>query len=171
MKRLLHRHAIHTALLVFLLSSCGGKEEATTYNESTSSTSTTTDATTPSGTTTTANTELINGIPVPPEPDPTANNATLAGIDVNGNGVRDDVERKIAEKYSANNEAYLLKAKIILSELQGIAVNHADFKNYICGGYSVPSVNVYELIAATTISENAFTNQGLVQYPFVECES
>lgn len=40
--------------------------------------------------------EVINGITVPPEPAPTLNNSTLAGIDVNKNGVRDDVERVIA---------------------------------------------------------------------------
>jgi hypothetical protein len=44
----------------------------------------------------TAPTEVINGIVVPLEPDPVANKATLAGIDTNNNGVRDDVERKIA---------------------------------------------------------------------------
>ena len=40
--------------------------------------------------------EVINGITVPPEPPVASNNATIAGIDVNGNGVRDDVERIIA---------------------------------------------------------------------------
>lgn len=40
--------------------------------------------------------EVINGITVPPEPAPAINNATLVGVDVNANGVRDDVERKIA---------------------------------------------------------------------------
>ena len=40
--------------------------------------------------------EVINGITVPPEPVPAINNATLAGVDVNKNGVRDDVERKLA---------------------------------------------------------------------------
>lgn len=38
----------------------------------------------------------INGIAVPPAPDATANNATLAGVDSNGNGVRDDAERLVA---------------------------------------------------------------------------
>ena len=41
-------------------------------------------------------TEVINGITVPPEPDATLNAATLAGVDSNSNGVRDDVERKVA---------------------------------------------------------------------------
>lgn len=37
----------------------------------------------------------INGHRLPPEPNPTINNATLLGIDSNDNGVRDDVERWI----------------------------------------------------------------------------
>jgi hypothetical protein len=41
----------------------------------------------------------INGHRLPPEPDPTINNSTLLGVDVNNNGVRDDVERKIYETY------------------------------------------------------------------------
>lgn len=41
--------------------------------------------------------EVINGITVPPEPAPSVNNATIAGVDLNKNGVRDDVERKIAQ--------------------------------------------------------------------------
>ena len=43
--------------------------------------------------------EVINGITVPPEPASTSNNATLAGIDSNNNGVRDDVERALAKKF------------------------------------------------------------------------
>ena len=40
-----------------------------------------------------------DGHRLPPEPDPTINNSTLLGIDVNNNGVRDDVERWIYEEY------------------------------------------------------------------------
>lgn len=43
--------------------------------------------------------EEINGHRLPPEPDEVENNATLGGVDVNKNGVRDDVERKIRQKY------------------------------------------------------------------------
>lgn len=43
-------------------------------------------------------TEKINGNVVPPLPDPVKNSATLAGIDSNNNGVRDDVERALAGK-------------------------------------------------------------------------
>ena len=38
---------------------------------------------------------VIDGHTLPPEPDETLNNSTLLGIDVNDNGVRDDVERWI----------------------------------------------------------------------------
>lgn len=45
-------------------------------------------------------TEVINGHRLPPEPDETLNNSTLLGIDSNGNGVRDDVERWIYHTYT-----------------------------------------------------------------------
>ena len=41
----------------------------------------------------------VRGHRLPPEPDSIQNNTTLEGIDSNDNGVRDDVERKIYEKY------------------------------------------------------------------------
>ena len=46
--------------------------------------------------------EVINGYTLPPKPDKTINDSTLLGIDVNNNGVRDDVERYIINTY--NNE-------------------------------------------------------------------
>ena len=39
--------------------------------------------------------EVVNGIALPPDPPADLNNATLAGFDSNGNGVRDDVERQL----------------------------------------------------------------------------
>jgi len=46
----------------------------------------------------------INGYRLPLEPDPTINNSTLLGIDSNGNGVRDDVERLIVISEAKNIE-------------------------------------------------------------------
>ena len=46
----------------------------------------------------------INGHHLPPEPDPKVNNATLLGVDVNNNGVRDDVERYIYERFKKDPE-------------------------------------------------------------------
>jgi hypothetical protein len=45
---------------------------------------------------------VVNGHTLPPEPDPKINNATLLGIDVNDNGVRDDVERYIIIEEAKN---------------------------------------------------------------------
>jgi len=45
-------------------------------------------------------TEVVNGYKLPPEPDPALNDSTLLGIDVNNNGVRDDVERYVIKRYA-----------------------------------------------------------------------
>jgi hypothetical protein len=47
-------------------------------------------------------TETINGIAVPPEPPADLNNATLAVVDVNANGVRDDIDRTVAQRFGSN---------------------------------------------------------------------
>jgi len=49
----------------------------------------------------------VNGHTLPPEPDPKVNNATLLGVDVNNNGVRDDVERWIYETYKDKRPIYI----------------------------------------------------------------
>jgi len=57
---------------------------------------------------TTSNEEIvINGYVLPPEPDPVVNNSTLLGIDVNNNGVRDDVERWIYETYKDKHPIHI----------------------------------------------------------------
>jgi hypothetical protein len=45
---------------------------------------------------------IINGYVLPPEPDHTENDKILLGIDVNHNGMRDDVERYIIIEESEN---------------------------------------------------------------------
>lgn len=73
--------------------------------------------------------EVINGILVPPAPNLDTNNATVAGVDVNGNGVRDDVERLIASEFGGNPEKYTL-AKSHAIKLQALMLNPgADTKN------------------------------------------
>ncbi len=50
---------------------------------------------------------IVNNHELPPEPDPKINNSTLLGIDVNGNGVRDDVERWIYETYKDKHPVHI----------------------------------------------------------------
>jgi hypothetical protein len=82
MKSVNHLGVIATAILMLtLLTSCGGGGSSGGAS-----------------TTPTATTEVINGITVPVAPDATANATTLKGVDSNNNGVRDDIERLIAQK-------------------------------------------------------------------------
>ena len=55
--------------------------------------------------------EIIHGHTLPPKPDSTINNATLGGVDSNGNGVRDDVERAIYNKYEKKIHVAVLMDK------------------------------------------------------------
>ncbi|MEA3418342.1 MAG: hypothetical protein U9Q90_02995 [Campylobacterota bacterium] len=56
----------------------------------------------------------VNGHKLPPEPDPTVNNATLLGVDVNGNGVRDDAERYIYQRFSRDPDYPKTKVAIAM---------------------------------------------------------
>ena len=50
---------------------------------------------------------VVDGHVLPPEPDPAVNNATLLGVDVNGNEVRDDVERWLYEEYKDKHPIHI----------------------------------------------------------------
>ncbi len=56
----------------------------------------------------------INDHRLPTEPDPTLNDSTLLGIDSNGNGVRDDVERYIYERFGKDPEYPKTKTEIAM---------------------------------------------------------
>ena len=77
--------------------------------------------------------QVINGIPVPPEPDVTLNDSTLAGVDTNNNGVRDDVERLIAQKTSSLDEFKnaLIVAGAIQKAITGAVSSQADADAYM----------------------------------------
>ena len=50
---------------------------------------------------------VVNGHTLPSEPDKTLNDSTLLGIDINNNGVRDDVERWIYEEYKDKHPIHI----------------------------------------------------------------
>ena len=56
------------------------------------------------GTNPPSNPNVINGISVPPDPG-AAGLATVAGIDTDANGIRDDIDRFIATRYGTNATA------------------------------------------------------------------
>ena len=55
-----------------------------------------------------------NEYKLPPEPAPKINNSTLLGIDSNNNGVRDDVERYIYERFGKDPEYPKTKTAIAM---------------------------------------------------------
>ena len=65
-----------------------------------------------------ASTETINGLQVPPDPGP-AGVATVAGIDTDGNGIRDDVDRFIATNHGSS-PAEVAAARVSAKALQAI---------------------------------------------------
>jgi hypothetical protein len=85
----------------------------------------------------------VNGYKLPPEPDPTINNATLLGIDVNNNDVRDDVERWIYKRYKDEHPIHIDIAmqagrafKLILENAENAKEIHYSATAYIdCRSY------------------------------------
>jgi len=73
----------------------------------------------------------VDGYRLPPEPDPKINNATLLGVDVNHNGVRDDVERWIYHTYNHPIERgiFMQSARANTSLLSSVPVKHIPNKN------------------------------------------
>ncbi len=117
--------------------------------------------------------ENINGISVPPEPDASLNTATLAGVDSDKNGIRDDVDRVMAREFGSTYpkiEALIAFAKaqqtLLVSGSQA-AVKASD-RIYLCSGLRAKETNVltYKLLDTperrtaykTIMSRNAVIN-------------
>jgi len=97
----------------------------------------------------------INGT-LPAEPDPTENNKTLAGVDANNNGIRDDVEIAIYNKHQ-NNWKVAIPELQYAKELQMeftqvynsdtlIAVLQEEDRGYQCIPSETGQKEVYNLI-------------------------
>ncbi len=71
----------------------------------------------------------INGYKLPPEPDETLNNSTLLGIDVNNNGVRDDVERWIFLEMKIYNGYEKIEQTIAMQEAKAFQMTLKDPDN------------------------------------------
>lgn len=110
--------------------------------------------------------ENINGFSVPPEPDAKLNKSTLAGVDVNANGVRDDVERAIATKVSNVAEfenalqIAVIYQRVLVSGLSSQADANAFMISVSCAGIRTTErlrrSAVQALILNTSERTNAF---------------
>ena len=104
-------------------------------------------------------TEVINGIPVPPDPGPTRD-ATVAGVDSLGVGVRDEVQRKLAILYGNDPVAYPLAlklAKTAQSYLTTGATNQAD-------SLAVITNDTDAAMCAYSVLSKAYPNYGITEF-------
>jgi len=76
-------------------------------------------------------TVVINGHTLPPEPDPKINNSTLLGIDSNNNGVRDDVERWIYDRYDVYYPCEHTVQKIVLGGREKLMLSGKEVKQKV----------------------------------------
>ena len=97
------------------LTSCGGGESSTTPQASTP-------------TPVAATKEIINGITVPLAPDATANVATPKGVDSNNNGIRDDIDRYIAQNFGNKGQIAMEQANKQASTLQAAIIEKSSEK-------------------------------------------
>lgn len=91
-------------IFAFFISGCAGGTSQATANNTPHINNTLAPAALPAKITLESAPMIMDPSQVPPEPDKTANNATLAGVDSNNNGIRDDVERWIARTYDTPQE-------------------------------------------------------------------
>ena len=128
-----------------------------------------------------ASSTKINGEVVPPEPDATLNDAILAGIDVNNNRVRDDVERILAEKFGGTPDYViaLAYAKSVEKEVvmptpktRAEALQYAANEMCSAEGASAKLGNfsMYNVVVNTTMRKKAFRdyNDVLIGYGSTE---
>ncbi|PIR82726.1 hypothetical protein COU20_00920 [Candidatus Kaiserbacteria bacterium CG10_big_fil_rev_8_21_14_0_10_59_10] len=71
----------------------------------------------------------VMGTYLPPHPDPSAANATIEGIDVNQNGIRDDVELAIFERYPDEPKirAAMLQYAMALQQELNLVINKSSW--------------------------------------------
>ncbi len=98
----------------------------------------------------------VDGHRLPPEPDPKVNNATLLGMDVNHNGVRDDVERWIYETY----DEYIPCEYVPVKETMDNGEVVEGYKE-VCEDHPVP----YHPVVRAVAMQGARAAQIIIQEP------
>lgn len=110
----------------------------------------------------------VNGEHLPPPPDPAQVDATIEGVDANGNGIRDDVELAIFEKYPNSariRAAELQYAKALQMELTQVsnsdtlvaAIQEAD-RASSCIAALQSRDNLKEFLALSKVREKEVEN-------------
>ena len=107
----------------------------------------------------------VDGKHLPPPPDPAQVDATVAGVDANGNGIRDDVELAIFKKYPnspytrAAELQYAMAEQMFLTRVFNSetwkAVSIEDDRGYQCIAQTYPRDNleIFNKITDTRVQE------------------
>ena len=109
----------------------------------------------------------IDGHRLPPAPAPAINNSTLLGIDINDNGVRDDVERRIYFHYKrpidqvymmqyATQHLEILKDPVAAASSE--KVQREWWNLYSCRGYLDEQKNISIADDSVDFMENVYMN-------------
>lgn len=104
---------------------------------------------------------VINGIKVPPMPDAKINDATIAGVDTDHNGIRDDVDRALAELFGGDMRQY--QSAYAVAKMLEDVISHHDNSNVKDYGHATKCFThqmrmklvQIELLATNTPARNA----------------
>lgn len=101
----------------------------------------------------------VMGENLPPVPDQAQNDATVAGIDSNNNGIRDDVELAIFRKYPNSPKVraaqlqYASAIQLMLTKVYNsetwVAAAKQDTRAYLCIGETYPRTNFQKYLQIT----------------------
>lgn len=101
----------------------------------------------------------VQGVNLPPAPNQIENDATVAGIDKNNNGIRDDVELAIFKKYP--NDAKVRAAELqyamalqtyitdVFNSDTWVSASDQESRGYLCIGETYPRTNLKEFSRIT----------------------
>jgi hypothetical protein len=102
--------------------------------------------------------------PLPPVPDPTLNNATLAGVDSNDNGIRDDVEiaiyneHKNSARVTAGELQYAKELQMEFTDVTNsatlVAVMQEESGGFLCIDNDAEQKEVENLVFNTDLRKN-----------------
>ncbi|MBS9778737.1 MAG: hypothetical protein KGV58_00340 [Campylobacteraceae bacterium] len=110
---------------------------------------------------------IVSGHTLPPMPDEKINNSTLLGVDINNNGVRDDVERKIYKTYKRPIvQAYMMQfgkrfPKTLTNPKQAAKSQEIEqemWRQYSCEGYLFMKMDIEIPKDSVEFMENAYFN-------------
>lgn len=94
----------------------------------------------------------VNGIPVPPQPDPSKNHATMAGVDTNANGIRDDIDILLATNFGTEPTLYAAAVTHAASLQAAIVSPSAERSAQHIASFVCVSTSLLQRLSDTTLA-------------------